>query len=257
MGMRVYYIVMSSGATLRQSLQPSLERINSAKTLEALLAGFRRSAGELGFDHCSMAIVPTNGNQQAPVLDSNFPKEFEDAYVEAGAHRFDPYWEVMSRSLLPILHKDMVPKYVADPRLRPVHEAGSDLNLVNGVVVPVPSVGVARGVGLWSTSTELEFDALMANHVGLVQLLAIHFMAAAESFRMAADPQGEPPRLSPRETDCLRLSALGLTSTEIGDSLGITERTVKFHIANSCRKLGAGRRTEAVSSALRLGLIDF
>lgn len=62
--------------------------------------------------------------------------------------------------------------------------------------------------------------------------------------------------LTERELECLRGAAKGGTAKMIARNLGITERTVRFHFSNACRKLGVQRRTAAVSEALRLGLIE-
>lgn len=52
------------------------------------------------------------------------------------------------------------------------------------------------------------------------------------------------------------LVADGLRNREIAERLGISEHTVKFHLAAIFGKLGASSRTEVVRKALRLGLID-
>jgi DNA-binding CsgD family transcriptional regulator len=52
----------------------------------------------------------------------------------------------------------------------------------------------------------------------------------------------------------LRLVAKGKTSEEVADNLRISEVTVKWHIGNAMRKLGASSRAEAVATAMRLGL---
>ncbi|MCA3843590.1 MAG: helix-turn-helix transcriptional regulator, partial [Burkholderia sp.] len=44
-------------------------------------------------------------------------------------------------------------------------------------------------------------------------------------------------------------------SWEIGEILGITERTVNFHIGNVVRKLNAKGRRHAVTKAISLGLL--
>jgi DNA-binding CsgD family transcriptional regulator len=61
--------------------------------------------------------------------------------------------------------------------------------------------------------------------------------------------------LSPRETECLRLSARGKTDIEIGRTLGISPRTARFHIENVKKKLGVATRVQAVAEALRLKAI--
>ncbi|MBO1113660.1 helix-turn-helix domain-containing protein [Bordetella petrii] len=61
--------------------------------------------------------------------------------------------------------------------------------------------------------------------------------------------------LSNRERDCLHWSALGKTSWEISVILGVSERTVNFHIGNACSKLGVYNRRAAVAVALSQGLL--
>ena len=62
--------------------------------------------------------------------------------------------------------------------------------------------------------------------------------------------------LTPREFEVLRLVAEGLHNREIAERLGVTEHTVKFHLAAIFGKLGASTRTEAVRRGLRMGVIE-
>jgi DNA-binding NarL/FixJ family response regulator len=61
--------------------------------------------------------------------------------------------------------------------------------------------------------------------------------------------------LSGRERSCLHLCADGLTMKQIAHELAISEHTVKMHMNNAVRKLGAHSRTQAVAKALELGAI--
>jgi two-component system, NarL family, response regulator len=63
------------------------------------------------------------------------------------------------------------------------------------------------------------------------------------------------PELTPRELDVLRLMARGLSNKEIGGTLGIGEGTVKIHANSMFGKLGVQDRTQAVTLALRRGLV--
>jgi DNA-binding NarL/FixJ family response regulator len=68
-----------------------------------------------------------------------------------------------------------------------------------------------------------------------------------------ADVPGEP--LTGRELEVLRLMAGGYANKEIGDALGVAERTVKNHVSSILAKLGARDRTRAVLKALSQRLL--
>lgn len=62
--------------------------------------------------------------------------------------------------------------------------------------------------------------------------------------------------LNEREVQCLTWAARGKTSPEIGTILGLSKRTVNFHVENACRKLNVATRTEAVVKATSSRLIN-
>ena len=80
-------------------------------------------------------------------------------------------------------------------------------------------------------------------------------LVATRLINRAREPQTEPLTLTERETEVLRLLSQGKLNKEIAAALGITERTVKFHVSAILGKLGVGNRTEAVSAAVQRGLI--
>ena len=71
--------------------------------------------------------------------------------------------------------------------------------------------------------------------------------------RPEATFQAQP--LSPREIEVLGMLAEGLGNKTIAWKLGISEHTVKFHVASIMSKLNAASRTEAVTIGIRRGLI--
>jgi DNA-binding NarL/FixJ family response regulator len=84
---------------------------------------------------------------------------------------------------------------------------------------------------------------------------------AADAFVIA--PAGEDAdddvrhveTLTAREVDVLELVAQGLSNKGIAVRLGISDQTVKFHLASIAGKLGAMNRTDAVRRAVKRGLI--
>jgi DNA-binding CsgD family transcriptional regulator len=63
------------------------------------------------------------------------------------------------------------------------------------------------------------------------------------------------PKLTPRELECLRLGAQGLSSKDIAICMKITVRTVQLHFDSVRLKLGAANRQEAVALAIKQGII--
>ncbi len=66
-------------------------------------------------------------------------------------------------------------------------------------------------------------------------------------------PEHEP--LTPRELEVFELLGKGLSNRDIGDLLGISAHTAKYHVGQILAKTGAATRAEAVHEGLRCGLI--
>ena len=106
-----------------------------------------------------------------------------------------------------------------------------------------------------------EFDSLSKARASAVEPDAI-LMAPPQdqrSARPAREFRGEPSEaveaLTPREVQVLELLAEGLPNKAIASRLGISDQTVKFHVAAIIGKLGASNRTDAVRRAIRRGLV--
>ena len=105
--------------------------------------------------------------------------------------------------------------------------------------------------------------AVQAAAAGLVTLRPQDADAALA--RTPGDPRADAPApaarpttpgvLSAREREVLALMAEGLANKQIAGRLGISEHTVKAHVAAIFGKLGAGTRAEAVVTAARRGLL--
>jgi len=80
----------------------------------------------------------------------------------------------------------------------------------------------------------------------------------ADGILTAARPIDRGPLAEPltrREIEVLELLVEGLSNKTIAARLGISDQTVKFHVAAICGKLDAANRTDAVRRAIRRGLV--
>ncbi len=112
-----------------------------------------------------------------------------------------------------------------------------------------------RGILSNSSTGEQVIAAVRAVAHGLVILHPEELRIALPDRRSGAVRETLQEPLTPRETDVLRHIADGLSNKEIADRLAISEHTVKFHVASIMSKLDATSRTEAVTAAIRLGLL--
>jgi two-component system, NarL family, nitrate/nitrite response regulator NarL len=96
-----------------------------------------------------------------------------------------------------------------------------------------------------------EFATLAAARASDVDADAILLASPAHD----DDDQALNEPLTPREVQVVELLAEGLPNKAIAARLGISDQTVKFHLASISGKLGAANRTDAVRRAVRRGLI--
>ena len=109
----------------------------------------------------------------------------------------------------------------------------------------------AIGYLLKDTQADQLCRAIRAAAAGQVQLSP---QAAARLMREVRTPEN-PISLTGRETDVLRLLAMGKANKEIAAELHLGETTVKTHVSNILMKLGVPSRTQAALYAVRIGLV--
>ncbi|MBI3528423.1 MAG: response regulator transcription factor [Betaproteobacteria bacterium] len=111
--------------------------------------------------------------------------------------------------------------------------------------------GGARGYIPKLAGSEQLMDALRRILQGEIYLPDALFIPASKS--TAGDDKPSP--LTSRQQEILPLLAEGMPNKRIADMLGVTEGTIKQHLKELFRRLGARNRTQAVKEARRLGLL--
>ena len=105
----------------------------------------------------------------------------------------------------------------------------------------------ARAYLLKDTPREEIVDAIRAVHAGQKRIPPE--IASRLADRLTAEP------LTERELAVLKQIVAGQSNKEIGAALGIAEGTVKVHVNSLLSKLGVEDRTQAVTEALRRGIV--
>ncbi len=89
----------------------------------------------------------------------------------------------------------------------------------------------------------------------LVRAVTLAYAAQMEEIKATDHCVGARARLTRRELEILRLVAEGRPNREVAKILWVTDQTIKFHLANTYKKLGVRNRIEASYWAISRGLV--
>jgi DNA-binding CsgD family transcriptional regulator len=149
---------------------------------------------------------------------------------------------------------------IPDGLALPLGAAGTSvlggLGITGGVLVPVRLPRGRFAMVSWYGPIDRDAAQALVEAVGPQFLLLAHYFL--ELVREKADPPAvreDLARMTPRELECLTLIAKGASDAEAGQTLGLSERTVRFHLGNATEKLGARTRSHAVALATQLGIL--
>ncbi len=82
-------------------------------------------------------------------------------------------------------------------------------------------------------------------------LLLVGAHLAWERHATATSRKDIADRVTNRERQVLQLAMSGLTDGAVAKALGIAKRTVRFHLANACRKAGVTTRAQLIAKTAR------
>jgi DNA-binding NarL/FixJ family response regulator len=141
--------------------------------------------------------------------------------------------------------------------------SSDDTELIPGVVLlgrddALAHVFGARGGAFGHLSQDASGPQVQAAIAAVAAGLSVEEPALEDgpSIHATEVAETESPPLTPREREVLNLVALGLTNKGIALRLGISDHTVKFHLASVLTKLAASSRAEAIARAAHLGIIS-
>jgi DNA-binding CsgD family transcriptional regulator len=235
-------------------LQDGYQSVLEARNRDEFLGQVVRFAKRLGFDTVSATTIVDHflGEPEFISVD-NAPASFRDLFEDMGRGRQDPVMQHCKRQSVPIIWSQDT--YVGAGQAD-LWDGQARFGYRTGVAMALhlPQgrhffLGVDRDQSLPKDRSEL------TRIVADLQLFAVHAQEAAMRIMMPATGDPNVPSLTPREVESLRWTMDGKTAWEVGNILGISERTAVLHVNNAMHKLGCINKHQAVLKALRLGLI--
>jgi DNA-binding CsgD family transcriptional regulator len=214
-----------------------------------------RFTQRIGFETVSAITVIDRGLGKSDFINiDNTPANYVEPYQDPSCYRRDPVMQHCKRQSVPIIWDQGT--YV-EHGLGELWEQQATYGYCTGIALALHlpdgmhfQFGVDREEPLPADREELQ--RLVAD----LQLFAVHAQDSAIRLLVPLQQQPERPSLTPRELEVLRWTMEGKTAWEVGVLLGISERTVVFHVNNAMHKLNCVNKQQAVLKALRLGLID-
>ncbi len=184
---------------------------------------------------------------------SNYPADMMRRYRDEEHVQVDAVVDYAYRHVRPASWKEAWGQYGTPVTRERVLSLFSAYGYTTGCVIPVHGAcGQLSILGL-GASTASGFDTQFQRL--RPQALYLGSLVHEAAMRVGYSAEPEPPAVTDRERQCLAWAAEGKTAWETAQILGITERTVIFHLQNACVKLGVNNRQQAVARAIALGVL--
>ena len=244
--------------TVPPSLAPIVEAAQSHGSFREAISAITRSMGYSTFVYGVGAGNHLRGEERYYVW-STAPKEWLAEYDQCSYVEIDPRVTHAWTILPPPLVWDRTVGG-SDPKVAHFLERAAYHGIGSGVAIYLHDyntkvlVALSQAQRTLSSRRRAQMSSKMGDAMALASIFHLTFMKEVVSKGMAPLQQGNP--LSPRERQCLQLAARGMTSTDIGGKLQITERTVNFHFSNILSKLGVLNRNEAIAKGIGFGIIQ-
>lgn len=229
-----------------------LDRLLPVATSSAsLLKQLEKITKELEFEYCSyVTTLPIPITNPSVTWSSNYPSKWVDRYLSNKYLNIDP---IVARTAM-----DARPLAWNGDNFKEQLEFWEDARAY-GISYgwAIATRGPHMEMGLLSLArshqpiTNTELDEKEMKLVWLSHLV----QGMVGTIELKVHTPDSAYQLTSRECEVLRWSAIGKTAEEIGKILGITERTVTFHVTSSLSKLDVSNKTQAVAKALLLKLI--
>jgi DNA-binding CsgD family transcriptional regulator len=225
------------------------DTLNRVTSQPELVLAMRRVLNRIGFEYFSLNFLPRPEQSfKEVVLLNHLPRGWLELYIREDFARADPSIRHCHSTTRPFEYKDSPFDPILEPATLKVVQTAIDFSISNGLVVPVAGLhGIVGGV--WMGGGEAELDS---RSNPLLHLLALYSFDQAR--HLAGVVEAKSP-LTSRELEVLKWTASGNGAEKIGRILGISKRTVEWHLQIAMQKLGAKTRTHAVILAYRARLI--
>jgi LuxR family quorum sensing-dependent transcriptional regulator len=225
----------------------NLSQIDDTRSFAVAFEGILNKFG------CSFFVIsgiPDQGTSlQELLVTHNLPQGWVNEYLDNNYILNDPIAQHCVEARDPFFWEEAI-EATTPVKAKYIMMRAERYGLKNGVCFPIHNInGFDVGVSLSGFPTR-------PKNTDIRSLYLASIMAFNTARRIKSDHSLRVQAVSAREREVLTWCALGKTSSEIAYILFVSENTVNVHVKNAICKLSARNKTEAVTIAVRMGLID-
>lgn len=213
---------------------------------------------DFGYEQTRLAILPDpNAPMEAEYAfqHSNYSSDWLNKYTEEKMHHIDPtFAHCVSKSIPQIWS----PGIFTSRKPREMYEEACWYGVRAGLTLPIHGARGELGIVCFVSDVKpcQHFQREVTLHIPELSCLRDYIFESSLKFIKHSCPTNNNIHVTHRELECLKWSATGKNSWEIGYLLNCSEATVNFHFKNIRRKFNTRSRQQAVVRAINLGLIN-
>lgn len=237
-----------------------LALIDELRGREEATAEFERLLTLCGFDYYGLLLAPRPVDEPSGLLlAGRWPEGWPELYLRRRYMQIDPTVRYLGHAQQGFRWRDTLGAFRTSPHRKRMERMMVDARnkgLEDGYVFPVHGRrGLIGSLSIGGRPVDLE-----SVEIGLFDSIARRLywklVHAADPETAARLSEVVDVQLTRREMEALTLLAEGMTSHEIGRTLGISSHTVDWYMNGIQEKLGARNRHHAIAIAFRLGLVS-
>lgn len=233
-----------------------IAEFNAAPDMQAIEASLHSLCKRMGIDYFRLMLVLPSAIQRPEIrIFNGCPDAWGQTYHEQGFWAVDPIVRKGMAQSTSILWASLITECFdqQDEAGLEVMMQAQQYGLRDGITFPWH--GVHGQVGLLSLATQKAYpEEQWLSVCHSLAWLVVHLFEAASRICMADTAPRDA--LSMREREVCQWAAEGKQVSDIGKILGITPRTVTFHLERVIKKLGASNKNQAISLALVQGVVQ-
>lgn len=227
------------------------DTLAACKTIDAVKDYFKQRIAVHGYTASACgAFVPTDKGPETHFFFQDWPPDWIELYVQRNFLAADYVVAESRRRITPFTWLEAKAERTLSRAEQDIWDTAAEWGWTDGFSVPIYGPGGYFGL-VTMAGKEQPMPSALRGELHQLAFLTHERCRTLTGVAPVADPQAT---LTHRELECIRWVAAGKTDAAIAKLLGVSQTTVRSHIDQARRKLGARTRAQAIARLVLSGL---